>query len=293
MRRIRFITSGNPSTLPTFESTLFPPFQTILSSPNAPEFHPFIFQLLSQTLELHPTLPSSYAALLPPLLTPTLWESRGNIPALVRLLRATLERGAESIVAAGQTQAFLGVFQFLIGSRANDTFGFELLEALFQFLPLSVPSTATFLDATDEMGCRSELSKYASNPIFVLLLTRLQTSKTDKFSIGLVRFICFAGSIVRPGLDVESVVAMLDGCQAQPGYGPFFLSLESILTTSVDYSLKSYRYCCPRYRKRRQRIARSSLSGSATSSLKVLRCCKNHPYGPGTSLSSLPPTSQY
>ena len=51
-----------------------------------------------------------YSAILPPLLTPTLWESRGNIPALVRLLRAFLGRGGQQIVAAGQVTPMLGIF---------------------------------------------------------------------------------------------------------------------------------------------------------------------------------------
>lgn len=56
-----------------------------------------------------------------------------------------------------------------------------------------------------------------SNPIFVLLLTRLQGSQTEKFSHGLLRFICFAAAIRKDGLDPDGVIAMLDGCQPQPG----------------------------------------------------------------------------
>lgn len=40
----------------------------------------------------------------------------------------------------GQVGPLLGVFQHLVGSKANDAFGFELLEAMFEFLPLYVPS---------------------------------------------------------------------------------------------------------------------------------------------------------
>lgn len=98
-----------------------------------------MFQILSQLLELHDLnspYPDAYKALLPPLLTPTLWESRGNVPALVRLLRAFLSRGAQDIVAANQLPPMLGVFQHLIASKANDTYGFELLEAIFESVPL-------------------------------------------------------------------------------------------------------------------------------------------------------------
>jgi exportin-2 (importin alpha re-exporter) len=70
------------------------------------------------------------------LLTPTLWEARGNVPALVRLLRAFMERGAAEIVRDGRVAGLLGVFQHLIKSKANDVFGFELLESLIEFIPL-------------------------------------------------------------------------------------------------------------------------------------------------------------
>ncbi|GAA5958061.1 hypothetical protein JCM21900_003574 [Sporobolomyces salmonicolor] len=198
---IRFITAGNPSTLSTFESALFPPFHLILQQ-DVSEFTPFVFQILSQLLELHPTtsdMPDSYKVLLPPLLTPTLWESRGNIPALVRLLRAFLSRGAQQIAEAGQITPMLGIFQHLIQSKANDQYGFELLEALLEFIPL--PS----------------IQPYLSTPICVLLLTRLQASKTDKFSQNLLKFICFAAAIQKEGLDADGAVGMLDGVQPQPG----------------------------------------------------------------------------
>lgn len=136
---VRFITAGNASTLAEFESALFPPFHAILQQ-DISEFSPFVFQILAQMLELHPphSLPSTYHALLPPLLTPTLWEQRGNIPALVRLLRAFLSRGAEGIVAANQVQSMLGIFQHLVSSKANDQYGFELLEAIVEHVPMSV-----------------------------------------------------------------------------------------------------------------------------------------------------------
>lgn len=79
-----------------------------------------------------------YSAILPPLLTPTLWESRGNIPALVRLLRAFLGRGGQQIVAAGQVTPMLGIFQHLCQSKANDQHGFDLLQALLENLPTCV-----------------------------------------------------------------------------------------------------------------------------------------------------------
>lgn len=62
------------------------------------EFLPYVFQVMSLLLEIHSnSIPSSYMALFPHLLQPVLWERTGNIPPLVRLLQAFLEKGAASI----------------------------------------------------------------------------------------------------------------------------------------------------------------------------------------------------
>lgn len=76
-------------------------------------------------------IPASYTSLLPSLLTPALWHSRANIPALVRLLQAFLVKGG-SEVEDGTLQSLLGIYQQLIASRVNDEYGFELLLSVFQ-----------------------------------------------------------------------------------------------------------------------------------------------------------------
>lgn len=99
------------------------------------EFVPFVFQILSQMLELRQggDIPPSYTTLLPSLLTPALWQVRGNIPALVRLLQAFLAKGSAQL-SDGNIQSLLGIYQQLIASRVNDEFGFELLLSIFQHI---------------------------------------------------------------------------------------------------------------------------------------------------------------
>ena len=64
------------------------------------EFIPYVFQILSLLLEMHTdSVPSAYMALFPHLLQPILWERPGNIPPLVRLLQAYIEKGAKQIEA--------------------------------------------------------------------------------------------------------------------------------------------------------------------------------------------------
>lgn len=103
-----------------------------------PEFIPYIFQILAQLLELHDVndFPNNFSQLAGPLLNASLWEQRGSVPALARLWKAIIRRGSAQIVANGQVQGLLGIFQRLIGSKINDVYAFELIQALFEFLPL-------------------------------------------------------------------------------------------------------------------------------------------------------------
>lgn len=62
------------------------------------EFIPYVFQILSLLIDLHSTgVPEAYMALFSHLLNPVLWERPGNIPALVRLLQAYIEKAAKQI----------------------------------------------------------------------------------------------------------------------------------------------------------------------------------------------------
>ena len=53
------------------------------------EFHPYVFQIFAQLIELHAAndLPAPYMTLFQPLLTPVFWERPGNVPALTRLMQ--------------------------------------------------------------------------------------------------------------------------------------------------------------------------------------------------------------
>ena len=53
------------------------------------EFHPYVFQIFAQLIELHPKeLPAFYmSTLFQPLLAPMFWERAGNVPALCRLMQ--------------------------------------------------------------------------------------------------------------------------------------------------------------------------------------------------------------
>ncbi|KIS69121.1 putative importin-alpha export receptor [Mycosarcoma maydis] len=191
---IRFTVSAQPDSLSTFEAQLFPSFTMILSQDVA-EFQPYVFQMLSQMLELHTQgLPEAYTSLLPPILTPACWENRGNVPALVRLVRAFLAKDAPRIVAQGQLSAMLGIYQKLISTRINEAFALELLETLF-----------VAVDSAD-------LEQY-KRAVLTLLLTRLQQSKTDKLVKAMIHFVSIVA--LSQGKGPDYAVDMFDA--VQPG----------------------------------------------------------------------------
>ncbi|WVQ82556.1 hypothetical protein IAT38_004685 [Cryptococcus sp. DSM 104549] len=192
---VRFVCEGSPDALVTFEQALFGPAQHILAN-DVVEFMPYILQILAQLLELHPPteLTSEYQQLLGPLLHASLWEQRGNIPALARIWKALLMRGADMIASQGQVQSLLGIFQRLVGSKVNDVFAFELVQGLYEFVPL-------------------EVMQPFSQTVFMLLLNRLQSKPSPQFNHCFVYFFAFIANLDKVGPDF--LIAVLDA--VQPG----------------------------------------------------------------------------
>lgn len=99
------------------------------------EFVPYVFQLFAALLEANPSgsLSEYYQSLVPPLLTPELWMSKGNVPALVRLLSSMISRGAADIARNNQVERLLAIFSQLVSTKSNEIFGFELLECIIEY----------------------------------------------------------------------------------------------------------------------------------------------------------------
>ena len=56
-----------------------------------------------------------------PLLTPVIWESKGNVPGVTRLVVAYIEKGgAKLMLEGGFLMPVLGVFQKLISSKVRN-----------------------------------------------------------------------------------------------------------------------------------------------------------------------------
>lgn len=202
---------------------LIVPSLLLILSEDVQEFVPYSFQLLSFLLESLPDgspLPDEYTALTRPLLLPLVWEYRGNIPGITRLLQAIMARDASPFYDA-QLTPLLGVFQKLIASRTNDAYGFDLLQSIIMHVP------------------QAQLAPYL-NQIVVLLLTRLKTARTERYIKRFVSFLLTMCCIplsekykVRTDINAEFVVNFLDS--AQKGvFRQIFTSF--ILPTSSTYA---------------------------------------------------------
>ena len=176
-----------------FENTLFPIIESILVRDVA-EFLPYVFQILSLLLETRSsTVPEPYMVIYPILLNPALWERQGNIPALVRLLQAFIEKAPDKVTGGNKLPALLGVFQKLIASKTNDHEGFYLLGSLVEHL--------------EPASLNSHLKD-----ILIVLFQRLQSSKTLKYVKGLlVFFSLFVGRFGGPALvdTIESIQSQM------------------------------------------------------------------------------------
>lgn len=159
-----------------FEGLLFPPINAILAN-NVEEFFPYAFQILAHLLASRPSqgLSTQYLSLFVPLLSPALWERKGNVPALTSLFRAYVAKGMQEIIGGSHLQGVLGVFQKLLASKSTEVNAFELINALFMHSPLEVlqPFLVT---------------------IFNLMLHRMETaareSKTTRYSKQLLHSFC-------------------------------------------------------------------------------------------------------
>ena len=175
---------------------LFSPFLNILQA-DIEEFTPYVFQLFAAALEAEPTqpLPEIYHALVGPVLAPPIWEQRGNIPALARMLRAIIPRYAQPLVQGGQIASVLGLFQKLVSTKTFENYGFELLETVIEF----VPPTALEQYWTDLLN---------------IMLTRLSSGgNVQSFQTRFIRFYHFFASRDDKGLGTDYFIAQMNRVQ--------------------------------------------------------------------------------
>lgn len=209
---VRSVCSTDAKYVQSFEGLLFPPFNHVLQM-EVTEFTPYVFQVLAQLLEYSSAseLSAGYEGLFQPLLTPALWESKGNVPALTRLVCAYVFKGGKQIIAKGHLLGILGVFQKLISSKANEHYGFLLMGSLVEFAGAD--------------ALRAHIVE-----VFNILLMRLQNSKTVRYT----RHISLFFSLVIGKWGASAWLQILNS--VQPGLGGMLLKqvwLPCVMTESA------------------------------------------------------------
>ncbi|TAQ83709.1 hypothetical protein B7494_g7965 [Chlorociboria aeruginascens] len=195
-----------PSQPTKLEDALYGPFAGILHNDVA-EFMPYVFQLFAALLEAHPdgTLSEYYQHLIAPILTPALWESRGNVPALARLLSSIVPRAAALIVANNQIEQILGIFQKLTLKAKTELYGFDVMEAVIT-------------------SCKaSDIEEYFTT-ILQILFTRLENKPSESFKRRFVRFYHLVCARDNLGLGTDFFIKKAD--QIQDGvFVPLYLTI--------------------------------------------------------------------
>lgn len=144
------------------ESVLLPAFEQILER-NVTDFLPYTFQILGLLLDATSSVKPLYQSLFARLLAVELWRSQGNVPGLIRLLRAYFTKHSLFAQLLDQhMQSILERFQFVLHNRKTESHAFDLVNAMYTHLPLAL------------------YQKYFQT-LVTLLLTRLQSSKSPKF----------------------------------------------------------------------------------------------------------------
>ncbi|CCD26889.1 importin-alpha export receptor NDAI_0I03210 [Naumovozyma dairenensis CBS 421] len=175
--------------LPLLMERMMPSFLHILSE-DIQEFIPYIFQLIAFSVERMDTIPDNIKQLSQPILSPTVWELKGNVPAVVRLLKGFIKKDASIFP---DLVPVLGVFQRLIASKAYEIYGFELLD-----------------DILLSIDIESRLKPFLKQ-IATLLLQRLQSSKTERYVKKLTVFLGMLSIKLGPDFVVQFIDEVQDG----------------------------------------------------------------------------------
>ena len=125
---IRFAAPIQPQVV---ENALAQPFALVIEN-DVQDFLPYVFQLFAAMLEANKSeaIPDFYRSIIPLILRADYWLSKGNVPALVRLLSSMLNRAASEFASSNQVEPVLGIFKQLFSTKANELQAIELLECI-------------------------------------------------------------------------------------------------------------------------------------------------------------------
>lgn len=193
--------------------------------------------MFAALLEANPagTLPAQYNDLIGPITSLHLYDIKGNVPALARLLTAIIPRAAEQIMEGGHFEKILLVFQKLItGKKSSELYGFDVIEAILRTFSVYVAFLTKSKIPTD-------MSRTTITGIFPavlrLILTRLEANPPDSFKNRFVRFyhlVCTRDGTQSMGADwfISQVDSIQDGI-----YVALYLKIILPSTTSFTRPL--------------------------------------------------------
>ncbi|KAJ3129253.1 importin-alpha export receptor [Nowakowskiella sp. JEL0407] len=222
---VRFMCGRDPSLVPQFENALMPLFGDLLAR-DVQEFTPYVFQIISQLIELQQGtgVPEHYKAMLNNFLLPQYWESHGNIPALEKLVQSFLTKDPAYIVSSNTVPAILGVIQRLLQTKFLDEC-FSLLMSLFEYIDSQA------------------LAQYVT-PIFSMLATKMTHTKSPRIRYWFDTFFLFFVTLEKPGYSADAIIGAFNAVQPNPPN--FFERVYSavLLTTVAEViSIENRRIC--------------------------------------------------
>eukprot|EP00929_Paragymnodinium_shiwhaense_P111726 TRINITY_DN80014_c0_g1_i1.p1 TRINITY_DN80014_c0_g1~~TRINITY_DN80014_c0_g1_i1.p1 ORF type:complete len:959 (+),score=227.64 TRINITY_DN80014_c0_g1_i1:109-2985(+) len=151
-----------PSNPDAVEAALLPAFGQILER-NVTDFLPYTFQILGLLLDATPSVKPLYQELFGRLLAAEIWRAQANVPGLIRLLRAYFTKHAVfKDLLTRNLQGILERFQFVLCNRKTEAAAFELLQAMYMYLPL-------------------DFYQQHFKTLLTVLLTRLQSNKSPRY----------------------------------------------------------------------------------------------------------------
>jgi len=158
--------------------------------------------------------------LIAPVLMPTLWESKGNVPALARLLSSLIPRSGADIVTNNQLEPILGIFQKLMSGKAKtELYSFEVLEAVVN-------------------SCDASAIQQYFPTILTILFTRLNSPTVpERFKQRFVKFYHLVSSRDQNGLGTDFFIQNTDAVQ-DGVFVPIYLTIILPTTQQIARPLE-------------------------------------------------------
>lgn len=199
----------SPENYLNIELALWDTFVYILSNDVA-EFIPYCLQVMAQLLDSHPLgerMNENYQKLAAPLVAPVMYEQKGTIPAVVRLLNSMIKRDPMFLHEAQLTEKILGVFRILLQLKQHDHEGLSILTTIILHYP-------------------KEIMEGYMSTVYTLLFQRLTTAKTPKY----IRIIIIFFSVLVIVHGAESVVNRINALQP----GLFWMFMNNVWLANMQ-----------------------------------------------------------